>query len=44
MSIRVLPYLDDFLFLAPTISEASALAEFITKEFWSLDLDVDLEN
>ena len=43
MNIRVLPYLDDFLFMASTSSEASALAEFIQTEFRTLGLDVNYE-
>ena len=43
MNIRVLPYLDDVLFMAATSSEASALAEFIMTEFRTLGMDVNYE-
>ena len=41
MNIRVLPYLDDFLFMASTSSKASAMAEFIMTEFRTLGLEVN---
>ena len=43
MIIRVLPYLDDFMFMASASSEASTMSDFILTEFRTLGMDVNYE-
>ena len=43
MGVRLLPYLDDFLFMSPSFGETLELADRILRDFIDVDFVVNLD-